>query len=278
MKIATLVIACTGNIEPIRKTILSVVDFKDRLSLIIKSTSEAYRDALEVAREFPSLDIKVVGGSDSGIYDAWYQSSKIVTTEFILFAGVGDIFNHSGLDKILSVALKLTGLPVAVIYGGLQLVSPAGKVLEIHNKSIFQHITTWSGVRRSCPVTPEALINTKDAINILPKIKHLSIAGDVWLFILLYRDKNFFHINETIVNMEDGGRSTWPSNAMVVYNETLALSAYLEENIPIVVKFKFYLICITRFYISKFFGNTNSNIFFDFVRTKFGRKKRYSVK
>jgi hypothetical protein len=273
-----LIIPFAGDAAGLTHTLTSVRPLSGRLRVLIKSTLDAKslaESAVEAAR---ADNVRVVASADLGIYDAWSQALAQSEADFVCFGGAGDVYDAPAFGRLLSIVDRVGSDPIDIFYGRVALVSPSGTLLEEHGGAPFVYSATWAGVRRRCPASPEALLRRERVVTIIPEIRDLRLAGDVWMFLLIWRTSNVFFHDEVVVRMLDGGRSTWPENALTVYRETAALARRLSDFAPLTYRVRFFLICATRTALSSAFGRRFANEVFDRLRMLSGRRRRLSVK
>jgi hypothetical protein len=275
---ACYIIAFAGEVDSLVETLESLSGLPDGVEILVKATPAAEFGAIEALGRANNSAARVVALPDVGIYDAWMQACIRTQAEFVSFIGAGDRLDGLGVQALLSALQRVADLPVDVVYGDVELVSASGSILERHGQCPYTLAQRWAGVRRACPASPEAFVRRSSALRLMPELAKFALAGDVAMFLGLMRTSNAIHLPVVVARMLDGGRSTWPENALTVFFETREIATRLGSLAPVHVQFRFFAVCVFRKLTSEIFGRNASNWLFDLVRVAFGRPRRLSAK
>lgn len=194
----------------------------------------------------------MVSERDYGIYDAWNKALNLVTGDWIVFLGAGDVLNFNEIGEFLSKLQQVNYSSQKLVYGKVSLVNEKDQELKVYGK--ISSGPEWSNGRPALPchqgVFHHVSLFTESGYIFDTKYK---IAGDSkLLFCVIKEFSDIVFIDVNVASMRIGGISTAPKHILKVRKELLELRKELGLSMPLSDLIYFNVKCFIKFFIANY--------------------------
>lgn len=194
---------------------------------------------------------------DEGIYDAWNKALNLVTNEWVIFLGSGDVFANKSVLRDFTEVLNHSFPNHSLVYGKIQYTNtPDGHVVTEVGSPWDELYRKWENLRPALPVHPEVFHHRSLFLGRKFDLR-FRIAGDSHFLLRVKSEADPLYVNLPVVKMLSGGLSAKYSNAFVVLNEINMVNKDLGIRPPISVILRAYVVATCKFLGSQLIGDTN---------------------
>jgi glycosyltransferase involved in cell wall biosynthesis len=147
----TVVTAVFNGADRLESTILSVSgqSYPDVEFIIIDGGSTD--GTLEVLRKYENLIAYWISGPDKGVYDAFNKACRLVTGEWTIFLGAGDVLYDTEVLTQVAEVVRNVGPETEIVYGKVCLTKSGEIPVETLNCPWSQMCGRWSSGRPMLP-------------------------------------------------------------------------------------------------------------------------------
>lgn len=166
---------------------------------------------------------------DTGIYDAWNKACKLITGDWVIFLGAGDVFCRSDVLSVIEKKLLLIPEEIVIAYGNV--------VQKRNSKEIYRYgevdLKAWEIYRPKLPAH-QGVFQRAYCFGIKPFDTKYRVVSDSKFLLQSLKTSAAFYLNEDICEMEPGGVSSHPGSTLLVKNEFTRLQSDLGYKVPII--------------------------------------------
>src|SRR5271155_2346515 len=147
----TVVTAVFNGAERLESTILSVLSqgYADVEYIIIDGGSTD--GTLDILRKYENSIDYWISEPDKGVYDAFNKACRLVTGEWTIFLGAGDLFYDDDVLTSMAEVVRDVISETEIVYGKVSLTNSAEMPIETLNLPWNQMSGRWSCGRPMVP-------------------------------------------------------------------------------------------------------------------------------
>ena len=279
---------CLGDSSkrPLFTVITAVFNGSDRLeSTILSVLSQGYADVehiiidggstdgtLDILHKYDNSIDYWVSEPDKGVYDAFNKACRLVTGEWTIFLGAGDLFYDDDVLISMAEVVRDVGLETEIVYGKVRITRRGKIPVETLNSPWNQMCGRWRSGRPMVPhhqgVFHRHRILSVDA----PFDITFKIAADSKLLYSSIQRAQPVFSNIVVASASIGGVSTDVRYSMTVAKEIARINREFGfTNYP--HQLWFYSKAILKMTINKLGGETVSMVCIDEYRMLTGRER-----
>lgn len=169
-------------------------------------------ETLDIFKKNAKRDVKCLSEPDRGIYDAMNKGIKLAKGDIVGFLNSDDCLMHENvIEDIVQVFHKGYDL----VHGNLIFVDNESNVKRFWNSTSFKPKDFLISMSPAHPTfyCKKSVLESLEGFDI-----DFKIAGDIDLMMraILLKNHSLFHLNDTLVKMKLGGKSTQSLKSHVV--------------------------------------------------------------
>ncbi len=266
----TVVTAVFNGAERLQSTIISVLgqSYSDVEFIVIDGGSTD--GTLSILRKYEDAIDYWVSEPDRGVYDAFNKASRLITGEWTIFLGAGDLFYDANVLTSMAEVVRDAGLETEIFYGKVLLTKSGTIPVETLNCPWDQMCGRWRSGR---PVIPhhQGVFHRKRILSVEAPfdITYRIAADSKLLYKSIQRARPVFS-DIIVASASIGGVSTDVRHTMVAAKEIIRINRefgftnYLHQ-------LSFFSKAAVKSTINKLWGETVSRFCIDEYRKLTGR-------
>ena len=147
----TVVTAVFNGAEHLESTILSVLGQSHTGLEYIIVDGGSTDETLDILRKYENSITYWVSEPDKGIYDAFNKACRLVTGQWTIFLGAGDLFYDGSVLTSMAEVVRDLGQQTEIVYGRVCLTKGGGTAVETLNTPWNQMCGRWGAGRPMLP-------------------------------------------------------------------------------------------------------------------------------
>ena len=270
--LVTVITAVFNGVKDLETTILSVLNQSYANVEYIVIDGGSTDGTLDLLRKYENSIDYWLSEPDSGVYDAFNKACRLITGEWAVFIGAGDMLYDESVLTLISEAVQRVDINTEIVYGNVCITNGASRLMTMQNREWSQMQDKWLGARPWLPhhqgvFHRKRILSTKAVFDINYKIA----ADSKLLYSSIARAKPVF-VDVTVAAASVGGISTNPQYTMNFMNEVNRINRefgfinYRRQSWS-------YVKCILKSIIYRLFGDSGSKQCIDMYRWLTGREK-----
>jgi glycosyltransferase involved in cell wall biosynthesis len=272
----TVVTVVLNNAQDLERTILSVINqsYPDLEYIIIDGGSSD--GTLDILRKYEYAVDYWISERDKGVYDAFNKACQLITGQWTIFLGAGDVFHDTEVLATIYETVQYVGTDTEIIYGKVSLINNRNIPVKTLNRSWPQMLGRWRGGRPMLPhhqgvFHRKTILSSED-----PFDTSYRIAADSKLIYKSIKSVDPVFASVIVSTVPLDGLSTAPKYVLTTANEIVRVNRELGfTNYPHQVWF--YLKAVFKLAIFSFAGDTASKRCIDKYRRFTGRASKWNV-
>jgi glycosyltransferase involved in cell wall biosynthesis len=272
----TVVTAIFNGAQDLERTILSVINqsYNDVEYIIIDGGSSD--GTLDILRKYEYAVDYWISERDKGIYDAFNKACHLITGQWTIFLGAGDVFHDTEVLAKIYDTVQDVGKDTEIIYGKVSLTNNRNTPLKSLNRPWAQMSDQWRGGRPMLPHHQGVFLRKTILSSEDPFDTRYRIAADSKLIYKSIKSVDPVFANVIVASVPLGGLSTAPKYVLATANEIVRINFELGfTNYP--HQIWFYLKAIFKRWIFSFAGDTASKRCIDKYRRLTGRASKWNL-
>ncbi len=272
----TVVTVIFNGAQDVERTILSVINqsYDDVEYIIIDGGSTD--GTLDILRKYEYAIDYWISEPDKGIYDAFNKACRLITGQWTIFLGAGDVFHDTEILAKIYKTVQRVGMDTEIIYGKVSLTNDRNIPIKTLNRPWDQMFNRWRGGR---PMLPhhQGIFHRKTILSYEePFDTNYRIAADSKLVYKSIKRVDPVFAGVIVATVPLGGLSTEPKYFLTMANEILRINhEFGFTNYP--HQIWFYLKAVSKLAISNFAGDTVSKRCIDKYRRLTGRTSKWNI-
>ena len=224
----TIAVAWNGE-YPIEPLLARATEAKFVAEVLVATASEPAQVRAQILAG-KHAKMRVLPGSDTGIYNAWNKLVAATRTPYLTFHGADDLLVvDRAVTSALATGLQAPTLPMLVFTA--RVVDSEGKSIStVHHD---ERATRLSLGRLLSPLTPEVVYPTAKLIEVGGVDESFRIAGDADLYFKVRPRTARVDVGAVFVEMADGGASASAKHAWTVYCENRRIALKHDQYVPV---------------------------------------------
>ena len=231
---------------------------------------------LDIIRKYDDAIDYWLSEPDKGIYDAFNKACPLVTGEWTIFLGAGDLFYDSGILAKVALAAQNAAGETELLYGRVCVTDTHSSAIKLVNRPWTEMSGRWRGGR---PMMPhhQGIFHGKNLLHVkLPFDTKYRIAADsTVVYASLQRAKPFF-IDAVVARASIGGVSTDPKSFLAIAHEILRINRRFGHR-NYVHQSWFYIKTLAKALIYRIGGEAPAKKVIDEYRVLTGRKRKWKT-
>jgi hypothetical protein len=268
----TVVTAVFNGADSLESTILSVLsqDYLDAEHIIIDGGSQD--GTLDILRKYENSIDYWVSEPDKGVYDAFNKACRLLTGEWTIFLGAGDLFYDVNVLTSMEEVVSHVGFETEMVYGKVCLTNNSKMPVETFNSPWAQMSRRWLAGRPMLPHHQGVFHRNRILSAATPFDTRYKIAADSKLLYSSIQRAQPIFSNMVVTSASIGGVSTAVKHSMTAANEVVQINREFGfTNRP--HQFWFYSKAVMKTAIDKLGGETVSALCVDAYRRLTGRER-----
>jgi len=208
-------------------------------------------ETLDVINDNSAIIDNWISEPDSGIYDAWNKACRIISGEWVIFMGAGDVFCSPETLRRVHNNLRNVGSDIDLVYGNVAQIKDGKEIYRYGEVDLKK----WEIFRPKIPahqgVFQRARLFISNEFDTTYKI-----AADTKFLLSVLPVCSICYFDIDICDMEPGGVSADPRYILVSMREHLRIEKELDYTIPLIYKMQFIFMSYFKHLIYKLTGDS----------------------
>jgi glycosyltransferase involved in cell wall biosynthesis len=227
---------------------------------------------LDLLRKYENSIDYWLSEPDRGVYDAFNKACRLITGEWTVFLGAGDMLYDTGVLALISEAVQVVGVKTEIVYGNVCLTNSANRLVTMRNQPWSQMQGKWWCGRPWLP-HHQGVFHRKQILSTeTPFDISYRIAADSKLLYSSIKRTQPVSVDVNVAIAPVGGISTNPKYSMAEINEVIRINR----------EFGFtnyhqqlwcYLKCVSKNVIYRLVGDAVTKLCIDKYRWLTGRER-----
>ena len=272
----TVVTGVFDGAQDLERTILSVINqrYDDVEYIIIDGGSSD--GTLDILRKYEHAIDYWISEPDKGIYDAFNKACHLITGEWTLFLGAGDVFHDTEVLAKIYETVQRVGANAEIIYGKVSLTNNRNIPVKTLNRAWSLMSNRWRGGRPMLPHHQGVFHRKKILSSERPFDTSYRIAADSKLVYKSIKTVDPVFASVLVATVPLGGLSTAPKYVLTTANEIVRINYELGfANYP--HQIWFYLKAAFKLAVFGLAGDTASKRCIDKYRRLTGRASKWNI-
>jgi glycosyltransferase involved in cell wall biosynthesis len=272
----TVITVVLNSAQDLERTILSVINqsYGDVEYIIIDGGSSD--GTLDILRKYEYAVDYWISERDKGIYDAFNKACHLITGQWTIFLGAGDVFHDIEVLAKIHETVQYVGTDTEIIHGKVSLTNNRNIPVKILNRPWTQMSDQWRGGRPMLPhhqgvFHRKTILSSED-----PFDASYRIAADSKLIYKSIKSVDPVFASVIVATVPLDGLSTAPQYVLTTANEIVRINRELGfTNYP--HQIWVYLKAVFKLAIFSFAGDTASKRWIDRYRRLTGRASKWNL-